>query len=114
MDHDYHESYKRLVQAYSDAEQGSCNQVAKATGNLVNQSKTLDFENDLHYFMSEFSGVFTQPPEFHFQSFGEDDVVEYKVNVKDVFLRAQEMVKNLTVEVKTLRIQTEEVCYYSY
>lgn len=109
MDHDYHDSFKRLAQAYSDAEQGSCNQVVKTTRTFVNQAQTLDFENDLHYFMSEYSNIFTQPPEFCFLPYGDDDVVEYKVNLKDVFLRAQELVKSLTVEVKTLSIQTDEV-----
>ena len=75
----------------------------------MDQSKTLDFENDLHYFLSEFFNIFTQPPEFNYVSFGDDDVPEYKVNLKDAFLRAQEVVKNLSEEIKTLKIQTEEV-----
>ena len=111
MDYDYHESFIRLAQAYSDAEQTSCNQIIKATNSLVDQSKTLNFENDLHYFLSEFSGIFSQPPEFHYSPFGDDDVTEYKVNLKDAFLRAQEVVKNLSDEIKTLKIQTDEVLY---
>lgn len=109
MDHDYHESFMRLARAYSDSEQICSKQVIKATSSLVDQSMTLNFENDLHYFLSEFSNIFSQPPEFHFSPFGDDDVVEYKVNVKDAFLRAQEIVKNLSEEIKTLKIQTEEV-----
>lgn len=109
MDHDYHDSFKRLSQAYADAEKGSCNQVMVATSSLTNQSQTLHFENDLHYFLSEFSSVFTQPQEFQFVPFGDDDVLEYKVNMKDVFLKAQETVKTLTTEINNLQVSIDEV-----
>lgn len=109
MDTDYHDSFKRLAQAYSDAEQGTCQSIMKATSSFVDQAQTLNFENDMHYFLSEFASIFTQPPEFNYVSFGDDDVTEYKVNTKDVFLKAQEIVKNLTEEIKTLEIQTDEV-----
>ncbi|XP_011408884.2 PREDICTED: uncharacterized protein LOC105315823, partial [Amphimedon queenslandica] len=108
MDHDYHESFKRLAQAYADAERTSCNQTIGATNGLINQTQTLHFENDLHYFLSEFSSVFTHPPEFNFVPFGDDDVMEYKVNMKDVFLKAQEVVKNITVEINNLQASIDE------
>ena len=76
---------------------------------ILEQAKTLNFVNDVHYFLSEFSSIFTNPPEFTFVQYGDDDVNEYKVNTKDVFLRAQEMVKTLQDEIATVEFHLEEV-----
>ena len=78
MDYDYQESFSRLAVAYHDAEQEACQQVMKVTTSIVDQTQALNFENDLHYFLSGFSTTFTQPPEFNFMPFGDDDVTEYK------------------------------------
>ena len=79
MDHDYHEAFSRLAIAYHEAEQEACQHVLKATSSVVDQTQALNFENDLHYFLSEFSQLFTQPSEFSYTPFGDDDVSEYKV-----------------------------------
>ena len=80
MDYDYHDSFSRLSLAYHEAEQEACQQVLRVTGSIVDQTQALNFENDLHYFLSEFSSVFTQPTEFSYMPFGDDDVLEYKVS----------------------------------
>ena len=75
----------------------------------MEQTKTLNFTNDVHYFLSEFANFFANPPEFSFVQYGDDDVSEYKVNAKDVFLRAQEMVKSLQEEIVAVEHHQEEV-----
>ena len=79
MDFDYHDSFHRLAQAYYEAEHEACQQVMQVSGTILDQAKTLNFENDLHYFLSEFSSVFSHPGEFNYLPYGDDDVVEYKV-----------------------------------
>ena len=79
MDFDYHESFHRLAQAYYEAEHEACQQVMQVSGTMLDQAKTLNFENDLHYFLSEFSAVFSHPGEFNYLPYGDDDVQEYKV-----------------------------------
>ncbi len=85
MDYDYQESFSRLAVAYHEAEQEACQQVMKVTTSIVDQTQALNFENDLHYFLSGFSTTFTQPPEFNFMPFGDDDVTEYKVRHRVTF-----------------------------
>ena len=84
MDYDYHEAFSRLAISYHEAEQEACQQVLKVTTSIVDQTQALNFENDLHYFLSGFSSTFTQPVEFSFAPFGEDDVSEYKVGLVTV------------------------------
>ena len=79
MDYDYHDSFNRLTLAYHEAEQEACQQVLKVTTSIVDQTQALNFENDLHYFLSGSASMFTQPTEFIYMPFGEDDVHEYKV-----------------------------------
>ena len=111
MDFDYHDSFHRLSQAYYEAEHDACQQVMQVAGTILDQAKTLNFENDLHYFLSEFSTVFSHLGEFSYTPFGEDDVMEYKVNTKDVFVRSQEMSRALQEEIATVQIQKEEVLF---
>ena len=109
MDYDYHDSFHRLVMAYHEAEHDACQQVMQVAGTVLDQAKTLNIENDLHYFLSEFSPTFSHLGEFNYIPFGDDDVVEYKVNTKDVYLKAQETARILKEEIGTLLIQREEV-----
>ena len=74
MDHDYHASFERLATAYKDAEAESCEAVTTCARALMDQAKGLNFENDLHYFLSENPGPFTPPNPFTFQSYEGDDV----------------------------------------
>ncbi len=74
MDTDYHNSFQRLIMAYRDAEREGCEAVRNSGETLVEQTKTLNIENDLNYFMSEYSGPFTAVNYFQFTSFEGDDV----------------------------------------
>lgn len=74
MDFDYHESLGRLGTAYRDSEHETCEAVMLSGESLVEQTKTLNFENDLHYFLSEYSAPFTAPNYFQFTPFEGDDV----------------------------------------
>ena len=76
MDHDYHASFERLATAYKDAEAESCEAVMTCARALIDQAKGLNFENDLHYFLSENPGPFTPPNPFTFQPYEGDDVSE--------------------------------------
>ena len=74
MDFDYHDSYRRLMCAMRNGEFETCEAV-KASGDVVvDQAKSLNFEGDLHYFLSEYSNPFTPPNTFHFVPFQGDDV----------------------------------------
>lgn len=74
MDFDYHDSFRRMAVAYRDNERETCEAVVQSGEALVEQSKLLNFENDLHYFLSEYSGPFTAPNYFQFTQFEGDDV----------------------------------------
>ena len=74
MDHDYHKSFERLAAAYKGAEADSCEAVMVCARSVVDQAKGLNFENDLHYFLSENPGPFTPPNPFTFQPYEGDDV----------------------------------------
>jgi SLIT-ROBO Rho GTPase activating protein len=108
MDYDYHSSFERLATAYKDAEAESCEAVMTCARTLMDQAKGLNFENDLHYFLSENPGPFTPPNPFAFQSYEGDDVSEYKVNTQDVFERAKKTVEGIQANIQTLEIQREE------
>lgn len=74
MDYDYHDSFRRLFLAYQESDKETCEAVKQSGEMLVEQTKVLNFENDLHYFLSEYSGPFTAPSYFQFTPFGGDDV----------------------------------------
>ena len=74
MDYDYHVSFERLAMAYKDAEAESCEAVMACARSVMDQAKGLNFENDLHYFLSENPGPFTPPNPFSFQPYDGDDV----------------------------------------
>jgi hypothetical protein len=74
MDFDYHGSFRRLGLAYRESERETCEAIMLCGDSLVEQTKTLNFENDLHYFLSEYSGPFTAPNYFQFTPFEGDDV----------------------------------------
>lgn len=81
MDFDYHDSFRRLAVAYKDTEHETCEAVMHSGEALVEQTKALNFENDLHYFLSEYSGPFTAPNYFQFTPFEGDDVSAHDVIV---------------------------------
>jgi hypothetical protein len=60
--------------AYKEAEKETGEAMLQSADTLVDQTKSLNFENDLHYFLSEFSLSFTPPNQFHFNNFEGDDV----------------------------------------
>lgn len=74
MDFDYHDSFRRLAMGYKEAEKETGEAMLQSADTLVDQTKSLNFENDLHYFLSEFSQSFTPPNQFHFNNFEGDDV----------------------------------------
>ena len=74
MDHDYHSSFERLATAYKEVEAESCEAVMTCAQSIMDQAKGLNFENDLHYFLSENPGPFTPPNPFSFQPYEGDDV----------------------------------------
>lgn len=74
MDFDYHGSFQRMAVAYRDCEHEACQALIQSGDALVEQSKSLNLENDLHYFLSEYSGQFTAPNHFQFSPFEGDDV----------------------------------------
>lgn len=74
MDFDYHDSFRRLVFAYKESEKETGEAMLQSADTLVDQTKSLNFENDLHYFLSEYSQVFTPPNVFQFTPFEGDDV----------------------------------------
>lgn len=74
MDFDYHDAFRRLMTAYRDSERETCEAIMQSGENLVEQTKTLNFENDLNYFLSEYSGPFTLPSYFQFTPFEGDEV----------------------------------------
>ena len=76
MDFDYHNSFGRLAVAYKDGEKEVCEAMLQSSETLVDQTKNLNFENDLHYFLSEYSQAFTPPNPFQFTNFEGDHVIE--------------------------------------
>ncbi len=74
MDYDYHDSYRRLMCSVRDAEYETCSAIKLSVDSMVEQAKTLNFEGDLHYFLSEYSTPFTPPTPFVFTPFQGDDV----------------------------------------
>ena len=74
MDFDYHKSFQRLAVAYREAEYDTCDALQQSAEMLVEQSKNLNFENDLHYFLSEYSQPFSPPNAFQFVPFDADEV----------------------------------------
>lgn len=75
MDFDYHNAFQRLSRAYKDVEKEACEALMASGDVLVEQSKSLNQENDLKYFMSEYSGPFYLPNNtFQFTPFDGDDV----------------------------------------
>lgn len=135
MDYDYHSSFERLAAAYKEIEADSCEAVMTCARSVVDQAKGLNFENDLHYFLSENPGPFTPPNPFSFQQYEGDDVshsptspppltpslsllsllqvAEYKVNTQDIFERAKKTVESIHSTIQTLEIQREEVYIYT-
>lgn len=74
MDYDYHASFERLATAYKEVESEACEAVMACAASVVDQAKGLNFENDLHYFLSENPGPFTPPTPFTFQPYEGDEV----------------------------------------
>ncbi len=60
--------------ALRDNERDTCEAVMQSGDTLVEHAKLLNFESDLHYFLSEYSSPFTAPNYFQFTSFEGDDV----------------------------------------
>lgn len=83
MDFDYHDSFHRLTVAHKDSERETCEAVMLSGETLVEKTKALNFENDLHYFLSEYSGPFTAPNYFQFTRFEGDDVSSLRIAVVD-------------------------------
>ena len=77
MDFDYHKSFQRLAAAYRESEFEMCEALQQSADVLVEQSKNLNFENDLHYFLSEYSQPFSPPSAFQFVPFEGDEVSTY-------------------------------------
>ena len=75
MDFDYHDSFRRLAAAYKESEKETCEAMIHSADTLVDQTKSLNFENDLHYFLSEYSQTFSPPNPFQFANFEGDDVI---------------------------------------
>lgn len=84
MDYDYHASFERLAIAYKEVESEACEAVMACAASVVDQAKGLNFENDLHYFLSENPGPFTPPNPFAFQPY-EGDEVSKAVTCADCF-----------------------------
>ena len=74
MDADYHNGFKRLAVAYKESEKEACEAIVESADVVVENSKNLNFETDLHYFLSEFSQPFSPPNRFQFYSFDGDNV----------------------------------------
>ena len=74
MDFDYHDSFRRLAVAYKEGEKDTGEAMMVSAETLIDQTKSLNFENDLHYFLSEYSTSFTPPNPFQFNNFEGDDV----------------------------------------
>lgn len=79
MDFDYHNSFGRLMDAMHDAECDTCESIKQCAEFMVDQSKTLNFEGDLHYFLSEYAQPFTPPASFQFTPFQSDDVSDWVI-----------------------------------
>ena len=75
MDFDYHDSFRRLCVAYKEAERETGDAMQQSADTLVDQTKTLNFESDRYYFLSEFAQAFTHPNLFQFSNFEGDDVM---------------------------------------
>ena len=76
MDFDYHDSFRRLIVAYKEDEKEASEAILESADGLVDQTKSLNFENDLHYYLSEYSDAFTPSNLFRFTNFEGDDVIE--------------------------------------
>lgn len=74
MDFDYHNSFCRLVMGYKEAEHEVSEAILRSVGVLVENAKTLSFENDLHYFLQDYPQPFSPPNPFTFVPFEGDDV----------------------------------------
>ena len=75
MDFDYHGAFQRLVKAYREVEKEASEAVVASGEILVEQSRSLNQENDRKYFMSEYSIPFSPPRDnFQFTPFDGDDV----------------------------------------
>lgn len=74
MDYDYHDSFCRLAVGLRDSEKETCEAIMQSGETLVEQSKSLNFEKDLHYFLTDYSGPFTAPNYFQFTPFEGDEV----------------------------------------
>jgi len=77
MDFDYHDSFRRLMCASREAEHETCKAIKLSADSMVEKAKTLNFEGDLHYFLSEYANPFTPPNSFQFHPFQGDDVSLY-------------------------------------
>lgn len=73
-DFNYHGSFQRLVVAYCDCQHEVYKTPEQSRDVVMEQSKSLNFENDLQYFMSEYPSCFTAPNFFQFIQFEGDDV----------------------------------------
>ena len=74
MDLDYHDSFRRLAIAYKEGEKDTGEAMMVSAEVFLDQTKRLNFENDLHYFLSEYSASFTPPTPFQFNNFKGDNV----------------------------------------
>ncbi len=87
MDFDYHNAFQRLCKAYKDVEKEACEALMASGDVLVEQSKSLKQENDLKYFMSEYSGPFYLPSTtFQFTAFDGDDVSRLAIEYTPAYL----------------------------
>ena len=73
----------RMSKAYRDVEKDACEALMASGDTLVEQSKSLNLENDLNYFMSEYSAPFNTPTNFQFTPFDGDDVSPWPVIKKN-------------------------------
>lgn len=75
MDFDYHDSFRRLAVAYKEGEKDVGEAMTQSADTLLDQTKSLNFENDLNYFLNEYSQTFSPPTPFQFTNFEGDDVM---------------------------------------
>lgn len=74
MDYDYHGGLHRVAESYRETEHASCRNVTSAADALLDQANQLSFDSDLHAFLKENGVIFTQPTQFAFIPYAEDEV----------------------------------------
>ena len=84
MDFDYHDSFQRLAVALRDEEREAYQALMESGDELVEQSKSLNFEKDLRYSLAEYSKYFASPNDIQFTP-SRGDEVNYLFIPKSLF-----------------------------